>query len=51
MPLGRFILCFIAERIHLSESTKNILTELGGYHLQSRGLIGIKVIYFIGGAR
>lgn len=35
----------LALRIHMSESTAEILEKLGGYHLQSRGQREVKVSY------
>lgn len=37
------ILSFTALKIHVSENCQVILSKLGGYKLQERGLIPIKV--------
>lgn len=37
------ICCFAALRIHVSPECKSILDELGGYHLEERGEVSMKV--------
>ena len=34
---------FTALRIHISESTKKLLNQIGGFRIEERGLITIKV--------
>ena len=44
-----FIISLTALRIHCSDDTKQILEELGGYHLEDRGLVQMKVLLFLCG--
>jgi len=36
---------FVADRIHLSKDTKDLLDQLGGYITRDRGLTEIKVCF------
>jgi hypothetical protein len=38
-----FFLDFLAYRIHSSETTADLLQEIGGFHLEYRGVTDIKV--------
>lgn len=40
---NHFFIIVIAYRIHVSETSAKILQEIGGYHLESRGLINLAV--------
>jgi len=44
---GLWSCLFTAFRIHISGETKEKLEELGGYHIQYRGEVELKVAYWL----